>query len=199
MKKNKFMLFALMLLIVALCCGCTQTQPASNGSLANDPGSSSTLTLSHSALELPLHNARGVLYHFNAADSAVLEWSSDDPSVVDVLSIGHLIPVSEGTARVTCTDGVNTASCLVTIRDVEYPDYAMRISDKEISAQVGDSGSVEYTYAGPGSVAVFSSHPEILRVENGQWEAVAAGSAYITCTDGLKHSQCRVTVTDPAA
>ena len=92
-----------------------------------------------------------------------------------------------------------TASCTVTIRDTALPDYTLKIADNELSVAVGESGKVEYTYTGSGAVGVFSSHPEILRVENGRWEAVAAGTAFITVSDGLMHTQCCVTVTEPAA
>lgn len=196
MRKN--MIFAVIMILVAamLCCGCSQS--SSNGPVANDPGDSSELMLSHAALELPLENARGRLYAFHAADPAALEWSTDDSTVVNV-SGGLITPVSVGTATVTCTDGVNTASCTVTIRDTAFPDYTLKIADNELSVALGDSGRVEYTYTGSGAVAVFSSHPEILRLENGRWEAVAAGTAFITVSDGLMHTQCCVTVTEPAA
>ena len=140
----------------------------------------------------------GRLYAFHAADPAALEWSTDDSTVVNV-SGGLITPVSVGTATVTCTDGVNTASCTVTIRDTAFPDYTLKIADNELTVALGDSGKVEYTYTGSGAVAVFSSHPEILRLENGRWEAVAAGTAFITVSDGLMHTQCCVTVTEPAA
>lgn len=196
MKKN--MIFAVMMMLVAamLCCGCSQS--AANGPVANDPGDSSGLMLSHAALELPLGNTRGMLHAFHAADPAALEWSTDNSAVVNV-SGGLITPVSEGTATVICTDGVNTASCTVTIVDTAFPDYTLKLVDRELSMAVGDSGKVEYTYTGPGAVAVFSSHPEVLRVENGRWEAVAAGTAFITVSDGLLHAQCRITVTEPAA
>ena len=196
MRKN--MIFAVIMILVAamLCCGCSQF--SSNGPVANDPGDSSALMLSHAALELPLENARGRLYAFHVADPAALEWSTDDSTVVNV-SGGLITPVSVGTATVTCTDGVNTASCTVTIRDTAFPDYTLKIADNELSVALGDSGRVEYTYTGSGAVDVFSSHPEILRLENGRWEAVAAGTAFITVSDGLMHTQCCVTVTEPAA
>ena len=196
MRKN--MIFAVIMILVAamLCCGCSQI--SSNGPVANAPGDSSALMLSQAALELPLENASGRRYAFHAADPAALEWSTDDSTVVNV-SGGLITPVSVGTATVTCTAGVNTASCTVPIRDTAFPDYTLKLADNELSVALGDSGKVEYTYTGSGAVAVFSSHPEILRLENGRWEAVAAGTAFITVSDGLMHTQCCVTVTEPAA
>ena len=196
MRKNKNMIFAVMMMLVAaMLCGCSQS--AANGPVANDPGDSSELMLSHAALELPLENARGTIFPFHASDPAALEWSTDNSAVVAVSS-GLITPVSVGSATVTCTDGVNTAGCTVIVRDIAFPDCTLKVSDNELSVAVGDSGKVDYTYSGTGAVAVFSTHPDILRVENGLWEAVAAGTAFITCTDGLIHTQCRVTVTEPA-
>ena len=202
MKKNKNLIrtLSLVLAIALVCCGCAQTQPASNSSVANDPGASSELMLSHAVLELTLDGPMGCLYPFHAEDRAALEWSVEDSTIVEVTG-GRLTPLSEGTTVVTCTDGVQTASCTVIVCAEKAADYALRIAVNELSAEAGTTGKVEYTYTGPGAVVVFSSDPSILRVENGRWVAVAAGTAYITCTDGMVHSQGKVTVTpaDPAA
>ena len=195
MKINMIRTLILVLIAATVCCGCAQTQPVLGSSVANDPGASSDLLLSHAALELSLDGAMGCLYPFHAEDNATLEWFTEDSAVATV-SGGHLTPLSEGTTVVTCTDGVNTASCTVTVRAEEFADYTLRVSDNALFTEVGNSGKVEYSYTGPGAVAIFSSDPSVLRVENGRWEAVAAGTAYITCTDGMKHTQCRVTVTD---
>ena len=199
MNKNLIRTLSLVLAIALVCCGCAQTQP-SNSSVANDPSASSELMLSHAVLELTLDGPTGCLYPFHAEDSDVLEWSVEDSTVVEVTN-GFLTPLSEGTTVVTCTDGVQTASCTVTVRAEKATDYVLRLSANELSAVVGTSGQVEYTYTGPGAVTVFSSDPSVLQVENGRWEAVSAGTAYITCTDGVVHSQGIVTVTaaDPAA
>ena len=77
-------------------------------------------------------------------------------------------------------------------------DYVLRQHTNELEVCVGDTGDVEYTYTGTGSLEIFSSNTEVLLVENGRWEAVAAGTAVITCTDGVRNSQCLVTVTEAA-
>ncbi len=195
MKIDMIRTLILVLVAAMVCCGCAHTQSAPNGSVANDPVASSDLMLSHAALVLPLDGAMGCLYPFHAEDNAALEWFTEDSAVVEV-SGGRLTPVSEGTTVVTCTDGVNSAVCTVTVRDTAAVDYGLQLSDRELSAEAGDSGKVDYTHTGSGAVVVFSSDPSVLRVENGRWEAVAAGTAYITCTDGMTHTQCRVTVTD---
>lgn len=200
MKKNMIRTLSLVLAIAMVCCGCAQTQPASNSSVANDPGASSELMLSHAVLELTLDGPMGCLYPFHAEDSAALEWSVEDSAIVAVTG-GRLSPLSVGTTVVTCTDGVQTASCTVIVRREKAADYALQIAANELSAEVGTTGEVEYTYTGPGAVTVFSSDPSVLRVENGRWVAVSAGTAHITCTDGMVHSQGKFTVTaaNPAA
>ena len=197
MKMNKKMIrpMILVLVVAMVCCGCAKTQPVPNGSVANDPGTSSSLMLSHAVLELSLDGAVGHLYPLHAEENAALEWFVEDNSVVEV-SGGRITPMTEGTTVVTCTDGSNTASCTVIVRDVDVADYELKFSVNALSAKMGTSGEVEYTYTGPGAVAVFSSDPSVLRVENGRWEAIATGTAFITCTDGMKHTQCCITITE---
>lgn len=77
-------------------------------------------------------------------------------------------------------------------------DYVLRQQTNELEVCVGDTGDVEYTYTGTGAVEIFSSNTEVLKVADGRWEAVAAGTAVITCTDGVRNSQCLVTVTEAA-
>lgn len=195
MNKKTFAAMLALLMIAAVCCACAQAQPATNGSVANDQGTSSDLALSHVVLELPLDNTIGQLYPIHADNFAELEWFTEDRSVAEV-SHGRVTPVAEGTTVITCTDGVNTASCRVTICGTADKDYTLRMPANQLSVNVGSTGRVEYTYTGPGAVAVFSSNPGVLRMEDGRWEAVAAGTANITCTDGVKTSQCLVTITD---
>lgn len=196
MKMNKKMICAVILLIAALlCCGCAQTQPSANGSVAGEQGTSAALALSHTALEVPLDSGMGQLCAFGAEDPAALEWFTEDSSVA-LVSSGRVTPVAEGSTVISCTDGVNTASCVVTVRRVPDLNYILQMPANQLSVNVGDTGKVEYTYTGPGAVAVFSSNPGVLRVENGRWEAVAAGTAVITCTDGIKMTQCVVTVVE---
>ena len=77
-------------------------------------------------------------------------------------------------------------------------DYVLRQQTNELAVCVGDTGDVEYTYTGTGTVEILSSNTEVLQVEDGRWVAVAAGTAVITCTDGVRNSQCLVTVTEAA-
>lgn len=195
-KMNKMIICAVMLLIAAmLCCGCAQTQPAANGSVAGEQGGSAALTLSHTVLELPLNGAIGQLHAFGAEDFDALEWFAEDSSVA-LVSGGRVTPMAEGSTVIHCTDGDHTASCVVTVSRTADMDYVLRLSAKQLSVNEGDAGRVEYTYTGPGAVAVFSSNPGVLRVENGCWKAIADGTAVITCTDGIKMTQCVVTVVE---
>ena len=79
---------------------------------------------------------------------------------------------------------------------VSPADYTLRIFAQTLTVMPGDSGKVEFTYTGPGTVRVYSSNPQIVVVENGCYRAVAPGTAVITCTDGDRYSQCLVTVTE---
>ncbi len=195
---NKQISGAVIALVMAaiLCCACHPTAPAvKNSAVANDPGAASTLSLSHSTLVLPLDEALGTVYAFHTETPLDLQWNTEDSSVAEV-SMGMITPVAPGTTVISCTDGVSTARCTVVVSAGMDIDYTLRMPNKTLTIAAGGSGKVEYTYTGPGAVAVFSSNPQILQVENGCYTAVSPGTAVITCTDGIYHSQCVVTVTE---
>ena len=195
---NKKLIFAVIALVIVAtaCCACTPAPSAvKNSELACDPGASSVLTLSHSTLELPLDGALGTLYAFHADDPLALQWHIADSSVAEI-SKGIITPVSVGTTVVTCTDGVNTASCTIIVNADMDTDYSLHLPHRALALAVGDTGKVDYTYTGSGAIAVFSNNPQVLQVENGCYKAVSAGTAVITCADGIMHTQCVVTVTE---
>ena len=195
---NKKMICAVIALVIVatVCCACKPTTPVvKNSSVACDPGASSVLTLSHSTLELPLDGALGKLYPFHTDNPLELQWRTEDSSVAEV-SMGIITPVSAGTTVVTCTDGVNTASCTVIVDANMGIDYSLWLPSNALPVAVGDTGTVDYTYTGSGAITVFSNDPQVLQVENGCYKAVSAGTAVITCTDGIRHTQCVVTVTE---
>ena len=197
MINKKMICAAIALMIVAtVCCACKPTTPVvKNSSVACDPGASSVLTLSHSTLELPLDGTLGKLYPFHTDNPLELQWRTEDSSVAEV-SMGIITPVSAGTTVVTCTDGVNTASCTIVVNADIDTDYSLQLPNNALSIAVGDTGEVAYTYTGLGAITVFSNNPQILQVENGCYKAVSTGTAVITCTDGIMHTQCVVTVTE---
>lgn len=194
MNKKIFSAVIALVVVAVLCCACNDTAPAvRNSSVATDQGASNVLALSHSTLELPLSGALGTLYGFHADNPLELQWHTEDSSVAEV-SKGIITPVAAGTTVITCTDGVNTASCTIIVNANMGVDYTLYLSNKTQTLPVGDNGKVEYTYTGPGAVTVFSNDPQVLQVENGCYKALSPGTAVITCTDGIYHTQCTVIV-----
>lgn len=196
MNKKIFSAVIALVMVAVLCCACNATAPAvKNSSVANDPGASSALSLSHSTLVLPSDEVLGKVFPYHTEDPLALEWHTQDSSVAEV-SLGLITPVSPGTTEISCTDGVNTARCTVIVTADMDTEYTLRMSDNAPTVAAGDTGKVEYTYTGPGAVAVFSNNPQVVQVENGCYTAVSPGTAVITCTDGIYHTQCVVTVTE---
>lgn len=175
------------------------TEPAinKNSSVAIDPTASSNLLLSHSILELSTDGPLGHLWTVHGESAQDLQWSIEDTSVAKMYAPGIVQAIMPGTTMLTCTDGVDTFQCQIIVNEEEYNVKNMRLHSQTMEMDVGDTRAVEYIYEGPGDVCIFTSDPQILRIENGYYQAVSPGTAFITCTDGLCNTQCMVTVTDP--
>lgn len=158
-------------------------------------GEEPVLRLSHSVLELPLNGPLGWLFPLNADAPLDLQWSTEDSSVVEVTR-GLITPKAVGTTVITCTDGVSTASCKVVVTAEADKEYYLALPVRELSASVGDSGTVKYTYTGPGTIAAFSNNQQVVQVKDGRYTAVAPGTAVITVTDGIRISQFIINVTE---
>jgi len=149
--------------------------------------------------------------HPEDASNQRVSWSSSDDAVATVSSTGLVSAVSEGISviSVTTADGAFTASCAVTVQEVDVASLAidpapltLRIDPALPTARYGQlSASLDPVNATDQDVTWASLHPEIATVDqNGKVTAVSGGEAIILVTsthgtDGaLVTAQCKVTV-----
>lgn len=78
-------------------------------------------------------------------------------------------------------------------------DYTLKISRSTLSLDVGQVGNLTCEYTGTGKLTWESSDTSKATVSNGKVTAKAAGTVVITVKDGIKKSQCMVTITKPTA
>ena len=74
-------------------------------------------------------------------------------------------------------------------------DYTLKISKNTLSLEVGQIGNLTAEYTGTGTLVWKTSDSSKATVSNGKVTAKAAGTVVITITDGVKSSQCVVTIT----
>ena len=73
-------------------------------------------------------------------------------------------------------------------------DYTLKLSTSSVSMEVGESKNVTVTYTGSGNLTWSSSNSGVAKVSNGKITGVAAGTAYVTVSDGTKNATVAVTV-----
>ena len=78
-------------------------------------------------------------------------------------------------------------------------DYILKISRNTLDLEVGQIGNLTAEYTGTGTLTWESSDTSKATVSNGKVTAKAAGTVVITVKDGLKNSQCWVTITKPVS
>lgn len=135
-----------------------------------------------------------------AVDSGKLEWTSSDPSVLEV-SNGVVKAVGKGQATVTAKDknGTASATCIVTV-------YVMTtniiLSDSSVTLISGNTKQLTATCqpsdASETGVTWKSNNPEVASVSStGKITANSPGTATITAAsvDGASKATCTVTVT----
>ena len=132
-------------------------------------------------------------------------WSSDNQNVATVDQNGEVTAESAGdaTIKVTTEDGEFEATCSVTVNAAANVQVESVSLDKtELSLEVGGeetlTATVAPTNATNKNVTWSSSNSAVATVDqNGNVEAVGAGTAIITVTtaDGGKTATCAVTVT----
>lgn len=140
----------------------------------------------------------------NATDPSVI-WRSSDASVATV-NDGLVHAVAPGTATITVStpDGLQTASCIVTVNRQAVPVASVSLDQTSLEMTVGDEVTLTATVAPADAdvktVSWSSSDEGVATVSDGKVTAVGAGSATITVTttDGGKTATCAVTVTEPA-
>ena len=77
-------------------------------------------------------------------------------------------------------------------------DYTLKISQPSLSLEVGQIGNLTVNYTGTGTIVWKSSDETKATVSNGKVTAKSEGPVTITVTDGVKSSQCQVTITKKA-
>ena len=169
------------------------------------------VTLDKTTLALTVEGATGILVETvlpaDAADLSVT-WTSSDEAVATVAG-GVVTPLTIGTANITVTteDGDFTATCEVTVRELEIGLTKIVVDPETMDLMAGDSEaikSVTATYEIKGSVVpialgdcTFASDDETIATVSGAGlvTAVAEGIATITVSYGGKTDTCAVTVT----
>ena len=126
-----------------------------------------------------------------------LTWYSQDPSVASVTQTGLVTAHKRGDIRVYLTDGIDTASCPVTVRET---DNRLRITT-EYPVFRGETLKLSYEYTGSDlrPLTWSSGDPSILTVDQtGRVTGVSIGKATVQVTDGDVSSKITVEVKDPA-
>lgn len=150
-----------------------------------------TLQMHHSTLTIPLDGTLGRIL-VTCDDENKLTWSSSNPEIATVNQRGSILGIAPGTAVITCSDGQESRQCVVTIVPEIAPyDFS---GPKTIQLRRGQRTQLSYIYTGNGTLALSSSDPQVVRVEDGRIVAKSCGEAIITCTDGLRFVQTRIIV-----
>jgi len=168
------------------------------------------VTLDKTTLALTVGGATGILVETvlpaDAADLSVT-WTSSDEAVATVAG-GVVTPLTIGTANITVTteDGDFTATCEVTVRELEIGLTKIVVDPETMDLMAGDSEaikSVTATYEIKGSVVpialgdcTFASDDETIATVSGAGlvTAVAEGIATITVSYGGESDTVVVTV-----
>ncbi len=134
----------------------------------------------------------------NTTADKTVEWSSSNPSIVDVDKNGTLIPKSYGTATITARVGEHTATCKVTVIFVQL--NSISLDKTELSLFVGEKSKLNVIY-NPSNTSVdktvvwTSSNENIVTVANdGTITAKDAGQATVKAKVGNKTVSCVITV-----
>ena len=168
----------------------------------------SSLKLSNDSLELYVsetYTITAIIEPHNATNK-VLRWSSSDNSIASVNN-GVITAHGSGNVVITVTskDGKYSASCNVTVKNMEKVDVEVSgvvISNSSIELKKGDTKKLSVKVmpenATDKSVVWISSNSNIVSVDNGNIVAKESGIALVSVisSDGKYKSSCEVLVTD---
>jgi len=133
-------------------------------------------------------------------------WSSDNASIVTVDSNGKVTAKSAGTATITVTtkDGSKTATCKITVTNVEVTGVSLNKGSLSLYVDGTDTltATVNPSNATNKDVTWSSSDNNVATVDqNGKVIAKGVGTVTITVTtkDGNKTATCEVTVSEKPA
>ena len=132
------------------------------------------------------------------ASSKNVAWSTDKEDIATVDQNGLVTAIKAGEVTITATAGGKTATCVITITDIEVTKVILNeIEIKNI--KVGETfqltASVEPENATYKNVIWSSDNEDVATVdEDGIVTAIAPGTAIITATSGKVSASCSVTV-----
>lgn len=155
-----------------------------------------TLSISKTKLDMKVGESLTLSANYNGTKS--LSWTSSNTSVATV-SGGKVTAKAAGTAYISVSDGVYTATCAVTVANAAAPVVVnLSVSPTTLNLVVGNTSTLTASYNGTGTLSWKTSNSAVATVANGKVTAKAAGTATITVSDGSKSATCTVTVTAPA-
>ena len=136
-----------------------------------------------------------------------LQYSTDNENVATVDEYGNITALAAGTAVITVTDGEVVKTCTITVINsnaakltgISSTGLIMDLSGvktpktAKLEAQITGEGVENVT-------TTWSSDNESVATvdENGNVTAVAAGTTYVTVSDGTNEKICKVVVSDSA-
>ncbi|QBG45897.1 carbohydrate-binding protein [Verrucomicrobia bacterium S94] len=183
--------------------------PGRSATATEIPGSG--ISVSPSALSMPeqrTDSVRATITPANASDKRII-WSSDNPAVASVDSLGMITAVSAGTATITATTEDGGYSDSSTVIVTEFVPFAVEKVAVHPSARViraGETASLTETVypvnAATQAVVWASDNPAVATVDAaGVVTAVSEGTAIITATttDGGLTDSSTITVPPPVA
>lgn len=95
--------FVLLLALLMACCAYVACEKAP----------AVTIDISKTALEVEIGETKSLTAL--ASDGSAITWTTSDPAVATVNEKGKVTGVKEGTATITATSGVASATCTVTV------------------------------------------------------------------------------------
>ena len=141
-----------------------------------------------------------VLYNpENTTEDKTVTWSSSDDKIVSIVD-GTITAVSVGNATITATVGDKTATTDV---EVKVPLNSINLNETEKTLNKGDNLQLSVTYnpsdtTDDKTVTWSSTDDTVAKVdENGNVEALKAGTAYIKAKVGDKEVSCKIDVVVP--
>jgi len=129
-----------------------------------------------------------------------ITWSSSNESVATVDANGKVTAVAPGTANIVATCGEKSATCAVTVSDLQIPMTGIELTTDKTEIKVGATAQLTTTIAPADTtddktVTYTSSNETIATVDaNGKVTAVKPGTVTITATVGTFTDKVEITV-----
>lgn len=162
------------------------------------------VTLDKTDIEISGNGTITLIPYINGVQAAgsLMTWTSSDESVAVVDASGKVIPVSNGTAVISCTkEYANVAECKVTVSEVVPAVITLNVTKRNWT--VGTSGRltafVDGVKADSTTLTWATSDAAVAVVDNnGGVTAVGPGTAVISCTKyNANVAECTVNVAAP--